>query len=542
MFLSHNLPEHNPYLGSIREHLPDSMWIGLTDEEKWHNVFYEEITTQINEELFAPLYSEIGRPNSPIYLLVAMLILKSGKNWTDKDLFENIRYHMLCMVALGLELTDEKPCDKTYYAFKVRLELYKEETGIDLLKDCFQDLTAGQAARYGVQGKKIRTDGKQFSSNVAQSNRLELVISVAQKFYISLNEQDIEQLEISDQLLLEGLVNKTAANHTYGLSKSEKTDWLNTLGSLLHRLVKLFDSQSLPEFDLIQRLFTEQFKITEEQVELKKKTEISGKTLQTAHDTDAKYIKKGSGKTQQIDIGFGANLTETIDSIPQAESPESTTSCEQTPPPLRLITDVEIFGIEKGEKECLVPGITNTEKITKHSVEEVSSDGNYHCPQNVQAIEQLNEQENREQAIEWHVAAMQGTLPIFDFEWVEEGQLKVTILATGVSQIAKRMRTTYRITLEDGTYRYIYPKQVTNYFIRKKIEDQPPEVRNRRANVEATVGHVFATLGGSNGRKTKYRGLFRNSCFVINRCCWVNYRRIMLYRQRKDENSLKQAA
>ena len=138
---------------------------------------------------------------------------------------------------------------------------------------------------------------------------------------------------------------------------------------------------------------------------------------------------------------------------------------------------------------------------------------------------------------------MQGTAPIFEFEWVEDGQLKVTIIASGVSQIAQRMEKTYRITLEDGTYRYIYLKQITNYFIRKKIGEQPPEIRNRRANVEATIGHVFATL---DGRKTKYRGLFRNSCFVINRCCWVNYRRITLYRQRMNqnqgENTLKQAA
>lgn len=261
--------------------------------------------------------------------------------------------------------------------------------------------------------------------------------------------------------------------------------------------------------------------------------------MQSAHDTDAKYFKKGSGKTQQIDIGFGANLTETIDSIPPEESSQAT----EREKPLNLITDVEVFGADKGEKECLIPGITNTEKITQHQVEEVSSDGNYHCPKNVEEIKRLNQQEDRQKPIDWHAAAMQGTIPIFDFEWLKDGQLKVTIIATGVTQIAKQMSTTYRITLEDGTYRYIYPKQVDNYFIRKKIEAQPQEVRNRRANVEATVGHVFATL---DGRKTKYRGLFRNSCFVINRCCWVNYRRIMLYRQRmsqnQDKNTVKEAA
>ena len=41
MFSIKNLPERNPYLGPIREHLPDLMWSALTDEEKWYNVFYE---------------------------------------------------------------------------------------------------------------------------------------------------------------------------------------------------------------------------------------------------------------------------------------------------------------------------------------------------------------------------------------------------------------------------------------------------------------------------------------------------------------------
>ena len=541
MFLHRSIPDQNPYLGDIREQLPDLMWLDLTDSEKWHNVFYEEVTSRIDESIFEPLYnSTVGRPNAPIYILVSMLILKAGKDWKDEELFENIRYHLLCLIALGLSIEDIKPTGRTYYNFKASLELYQEETGEDLLKKCFQNLTAQQSAAYGVKGKKIRTDGKQFSSNVAQSNRLELVISVVQKFYSGLTDQDKGKLQVSDQIYLEGLAAKTPANHSYGLSKAEKLDFLNHLGNLLHKLIKLFGSGDIEEFGLIQRLFTEQFKIeTEaeaEEISLKKKTEISGKTLQSAHDLDAKYIKKGNGQTQQIDIGFGANLTEIIDAIPLSNLPPGTPEIPDLQKPLNLITDVEVFGVEKGEKECLIPGITNTEKITTNQVEEVSSDGNYHCPKNVEAIDQLNEQQDREQPIEWHAAAMQGTAPIFDFEWLEDGQLKVTIIATGVSQIAKRMTTTYRITLEDGTYRYIYPQQVTNYFIRKKIEAQPQEVRNRRANVEATVGHVFATL---NGRKTRYRGLIRNAGFVINRCCWVNYRRIMLYRQRMDQ---KQAA
>jgi len=538
MFVSSPVPEHNPYLGEIRVHLPDKMWLELSDESNWYNVFYKEVTSRIDEAIFSPLYADIGRPNVPIYILVGMQILKEGRNWTDDELFENIRYHFPTLIALGLTLQESKPCNRTYYNFKVRLELHAASTGEDLLKQCFTDLTTQQALCYGVKGKKMRTDGKQFSSNVAKSNRLELVLSVIQKFYGNLTEEQKKQLSVADQVYLSGIASKTPCKHSYGLSKNQKQEFLSALGNLLSRLVGLYGSSEIAivDYQLVQRLFQEQFKQDKEQVVLKKKTEISGKTLQSAHDLEAKYIKKGKGATQQIDIGFGANLTETIDEqapVEQAYPPntaveESSTEetsleksvCPERPKPLRLITDVEVFGADKGEKDCLLDGITNTEKITNQQVEEVSSDGNYHSPENVQAIEQLNEQVNRPQAIQWHVAALQGTPSMFDFEWLEDGQLKVTIIETGFSQIAVTLEKTYRITLENGKYRYIH-----------------------RANVEATIGHVFCTL---NGRKTKYRGLFRNTEFVINRCCWVNYRRIMLYRQRMDskqaENAIKPAA
>ena len=100
---------------------------------------------------------------------------------------------------------------------------------------------------------------------------MELVISVVQKFYDCLSEQDKGKMEVSDQLFLEDLMKETAANHSYGLTKAEKAEWLKTLRDLLYRMVTLFSSASISEFDLIQRLFTEQFKVTEQEVTLKKR-------------------------------------------------------------------------------------------------------------------------------------------------------------------------------------------------------------------------------------------------------------------------------
>ena len=51
----------------------------LNDPNAWHNVFLDQDTKRIPEERFAGLFDEEnGRPNAPIRLLVAMLILKEG--------------------------------------------------------------------------------------------------------------------------------------------------------------------------------------------------------------------------------------------------------------------------------------------------------------------------------------------------------------------------------------------------------------------------------------------------------------------------------
>ena len=49
----------------------------LNDPNAWQNVFLDQVTKRIPEERFAGLFDDVtGRPNAPIRVLVAMLILK----------------------------------------------------------------------------------------------------------------------------------------------------------------------------------------------------------------------------------------------------------------------------------------------------------------------------------------------------------------------------------------------------------------------------------------------------------------------------------
>jgi hypothetical protein len=98
-------------LSNIEQYLRPRDQEKLNDANARHNVFLDQVTQRIPEERFSLLFDEAnGRPNAPIRLLVAMLILKEGFGWSDEQLFEAIHFNLRVRRALGLlNLTDGGP-------------------------------------------------------------------------------------------------------------------------------------------------------------------------------------------------------------------------------------------------------------------------------------------------------------------------------------------------------------------------------------------------------------------------------------------------
>jgi len=63
----------------------------LDDPASWHNVFFREVAQRVDESVFEPLFLEGGRPNSPLRVLLAMMVLKEGNGWSDEQLYDNCR-------------------------------------------------------------------------------------------------------------------------------------------------------------------------------------------------------------------------------------------------------------------------------------------------------------------------------------------------------------------------------------------------------------------------------------------------------------------
>ncbi len=102
--------------------------------------FCQGLFCRIDEEIFAPLYSEEAlRPNVPVSVLVGTEIFKSGFKWSDEELHEQVCFNLQVRHALGLrDLGSAIFTRRTLYHFRRRVREYEEETGINLYQRVFE--------------------------------------------------------------------------------------------------------------------------------------------------------------------------------------------------------------------------------------------------------------------------------------------------------------------------------------------------------------------------------------------------------------------
>ena len=124
---------------------------------------------------------------------------------------------------------------------------------------------------------------------------------------IKKNEHLLSKLKSSDKEFLESLCSKKAGQIVYGLDNKEKEGLLLEPGNLLMQLQSLYSERDSDKYSLIERIFTEQYKVETDQVMLKENKEIRADSLQSPFDEDAAYRDKHGQQVQ----GYSVNLTET---------------------------------------------------------------------------------------------------------------------------------------------------------------------------------------------------------------------------------------
>jgi hypothetical protein len=479
----------------------------LNDPDAWHNVFLDQVTKRIPEARFAELFDDsTGRPNASIRVLVAMLIIKEGFGWSDERLFEAIHFDLLVRRALGLEnLTDGLPAESTYYLFKQRLYRHQVETGINLLNEVFQELTRDQAKRLGVVGERLRMDSTLLDSNLASCTRLQLIIGCLQVFWKSLDDEQKARVSDADRALLDQLCRKRPSQHIYGLEETRKAAWLEELGQVLLRLHQSYSAQSSPRYELIERLLLEQYHIDAAdqgpRVTLKPAQEIRADSLQSPHDEDAAYRKK---KDQTV-RGYSANLSETCDEG------------------LNLILDVQVAPATAADNAYLQEAVHNSEAVVGRPAQEISADGAYYSA--------ANETYAEEQDKDIHYTGFPGKPGRFDYERTPDGVVVID-RQSGERQVAEEYQPGRYRFRADGKWRYIAEKDVDAADCRRRTQNLPRALFNRRCNVEASI---FQLCYHTRRKKLKYRGRFAVQLWAVCRAAWINMKRIALHQARQAE-------
>src|SRR5690606_18091164 len=156
----------------------------LTDRTKkfilnsWAGAFAKTIFPLITAERFAVLYSSnaFSRPNTPVNIVVAALLLKEMCRLTDDELLLNILTDVKYQYALNTTSYLEQPIsDRTLSRFRERLYFYEMETGVDLLKEEMLAMAEKMVDFMDITPSLKRMDSVMIASSCKKMSRLEIV-------------------------------------------------------------------------------------------------------------------------------------------------------------------------------------------------------------------------------------------------------------------------------------------------------------------------------------------------------------------------------
>ncbi|MDD2432010.1 MAG: transposase [Firmicutes bacterium] len=340
-----------------KEHLNKSMFCTIDSmdpryakeiEEGWAGLFYKHVFCSIDEKLFEPLYSkDMGRPNTPVNILVGLEIIKHTWNYTDEQLFGALCSDYKVNYALGIrELGSFYVGDRTVYDFRKRLLAYtlsNPEKGT-IIFQLFKELTDNFANLLGISKQELRMDSTMIEPNIKKAGRLALAFDVLRQAV-----KVIPNAKRTDSLN-EVLEPRFKTRILYRVESEKLTSNLDYLLQLADQSLKI--ANRLPEvavteeIKILMRFLEEQTIFDEKRKKLKAKQAftISANSLQSAYDPDATYRDKRGKKSS----GYSVNVTET---------------CGEDNP-IQLIVDYMVEKNTISDTEFLKKALPNIDKKT----------------------------------------------------------------------------------------------------------------------------------------------------------------------------------
>jgi hypothetical protein len=481
-----------------------------------HWCFYELIFCQIDETLFACLYSDKGsRPNAPINTMVAALILKHQFGWTFEELFEHIDFDLLTRAALGLRTFETTPfAPSTLFDFQRRLFAHHVLTGENLFETVFDRLTSAQLKQLQLKTSIQRADSVMLASNIRDYGRLHLLIEVLLRLHRILSDAD--QAAVKD--LLAPYLTQSAGKYLYRLERAAIPEELSQLGRIYHTLyqhcqVAYADTEM---FAIFQRVYTEHFTVADDTITVIAGSELSGKILQSPDDPEATYRKKLGDSSK----GFALNAVETA-------HPDN---------PVNLLVDVTVAPNTTDDSVILNDRLEALLRKTP-DLEELHTDGGYTSSDNDQALTAAGITQIQT-AVRGRIRAVEFTMTPTDDTTYQVACPCQTVTSQPTST---RLKACFDLTIcagcahasvcpaqERKAYRTFYftPEDALRHARYRRIATLPVERRTLRSNVEATIREFVNRL---DRHKVSIRGLFKTGLFAFSRAMAINFGRIFRY-------------
>jgi hypothetical protein len=199
-----------------------------------------------------------------------------------------------------------------------------------------------------------RMDSTQMASNIVWASRLQLLVEGLQRVERILSDSDKVRLAES----FAPYIRDSAGHYTYRVKGKEAIqEHLQRIGESIYALLQELRPTYAAEnaFQVLERLFSENFNRVESRAHPKANDEISSGCLQSVDDLEATYRTKGNAHYK----GYVANLTETCD--PTNE--------------IQLITKVQVAANNVDDSQLLAEALPNLKERT--DLETMVTDGGY---------------------------------------------------------------------------------------------------------------------------------------------------------------------
>ncbi len=322
----------------------------------WVLPFRDHILPLIDEHAFAPFFhANHGAPNRSIALVVGILLLKDFFDFTDEEALDHFAFDRRWHIALDVLDQDVSCCQKTLHNFRVLLRQHEKA------RQLFEQLTDRLVDLLEVDTHKQRLDSTHSRSNFATRKRLALLCETIRLFLRRLRRhRPAEYTGLPEQLRLRHRTEAEHKNRYPGAPVEAARRRLAVVARDLFRLINLFEQDkevaSWVEFTALRRVLAEQCEVLAEPqrpladdedralgpqpVRVRPPKDVPASSLQSPHDPDATYGKKGQGYEVQVCETFG-------------------NKSEQDPDKPELITHIEVTPSCHSDNRVTVPIIKN---------------------------------------------------------------------------------------------------------------------------------------------------------------------------------------